>query len=287
VDWTGFLPAATIALREGTEAFLVVGIVLACINRAQQPQLRPWVYAGVAYGLLLSAGGGWLLVSLVEGIADLDPARSLFWRELWKGAIGLVAIAMLSWMLLWMSEQSKTLKSAVTRAVNETLTASSGWPLCLLVTLAVGREGLETVAFVLSQNSWDTSAGLGAIGGWIGAAVLVNLLLAGTVKINLGQFFKVMGVLLLLVVGGLVLGTMQHLDGAASQYGQLCRWNDGTVCNLGFLVWDWQGALPDDRGFGMLLKTLLGYRDRLYAGQLLAYVAFWGAIGVPYWRSVK
>jgi high-affinity iron transporter len=287
VDWTGFLPAATIALREGTEAFLVVGIVLACINRAQQPQLRPWVYAGVGYGLLLSAGGGWLLVSLVEGIADLDPARSLFWRELWKGAIGLVAIAMLSWMLLWMSEQSKTLKSAVTSAVNKTLTASSGWPLCLLVTLAVGREGLETVAFVLSQNSWDTSAGLGAISGWIGAAVLVNLLLAGTVKINLGQFFKVMGVLLLLVVGGLVLGTMQHLDGAASQYGQLCRWNDGTVCNLGFLVWDWQGGLPDDRGFGILLKTLLGYRDRLYAGQLLAYVAFWGAIGVPYWRSVK
>jgi high-affinity iron transporter len=287
VDWTGFLPAATIALREGTEAFLVVGIVLACINRAQQPQLRPWVYAGVGYGLLLSAGGGWLLVSLVQGIADLDPARSLFWRELWKGAIGLVAIAMLSWMLLWMSEQSKTLKSAVTRAVNETLTASSGWPLCLLVTLAVGREGLETVAFVLSQNSWDTSAGVGAIGGWLGAALLVNLLLAGTVKINLGQFFKVMGVLLLLVVGGLVLGTMQHLDGAASQYGQLCRWNDGTVCNLGFLVWNWQGVLPDDQGFGMLLKTLLGYRDRLYVGQLLAYVAFWGAIGVPYWRSVK
>jgi high-affinity iron transporter len=287
VDWTEFLPAATIALREGTEAFLVVGIVLACINRAQQPQLRPWVYGGVAYGLLLSAGGGWLLVSLVEGIADLDPARSLFWRELWKGLIGLVAIAMLSWMLLWMSEQSKTLKSAVTSAVDQTLAASSGWPLCLLVTLAVGREGLETVAFVLSQNSWDTSAAAGAIGGWIGAAVLVNLLLAGMVKINLGQFFRVMGILLLLVVGGLVLGTMQHLDGAASQYAQLCRWNDGTVCNLGFLLWDWQGRLPDDRGFGILLKTLLGYRDQLYAGQLLAYVAFWGAIGVPYWRSVK
>jgi high-affinity iron transporter len=46
-------------------------------------------------------------------------------------------------------------------------------------------------------------------------------------------------------------------------------------------------VLPDDRGFGILLKTLLGYRDRLYALQLLAYVAFWGAIGVPYWRSVK
>jgi high-affinity iron transporter len=146
---------------------------------------------------------------------------------------------------------------------------------------------LETVAFVLSQNSWDTSAGLGAIGGWLGASLLVNLLLAGTVKINLGQFFKVMGGLLLLVVGGLVLGTIQHLDGAASQYGQLCRWNDGTVCNLGFLVWDWQGVLPDNRGLGILLKTLLGYRDRLYAVQLLAYVAFWGAIGVPYWRSVK
>jgi high-affinity iron transporter len=79
------------------------------------------------------------------------------------------------------------------------------------------------------------------------------------------------------------------LDGAAVLWlhPEICHWSSPGVCNLGPLVWDWQRVLPDDRFPGLLLKTFLGYRDRLHALQLIAYLAFWGSIGGAYWLSLN
>jgi high-affinity iron transporter len=287
LNWPVAIPAAAIALREGTEAFLVVGIVLACLARSQQMALRPWVYGGVALGLVGSALGGVLAVSVSQRATGL--AEPGLWPELWKGSISLVAVLMLSWMLVWMTGQARQLRSTVTNSVAQALERSSGWPLCGLVALAVGREGLETVLFVLSQTEGGAGALVGAIGGWLAAALLVSLLLAGSLRIDLGQFFRVMGLLLLSVVGGLVISTLQHLDGAAVLWlhPEICHWSSPGVCNLGPVVWDWQRVLPDDRFPGLLLKTFLGYRDRLHALQLIAYLAFWGSIGGAYWLSLN
>jgi high-affinity iron transporter len=287
LNWPAALPALAIALREGTEAFLVVGIVLACLVRAQQTALRPWVYAGIGAGLTVSILCGVLATFIGQHTVNL--AQSSLWLELWKGSINLLAVVMLSWMLVWMTSQSRQMRSMVTNAVDRVLDSSNGWPICSLVALAVGREGLETVVFVLSQTDGSVGALVGAIGGWLAAAMLVTLLLAGTVRIDLGQFFRVMGLLLLLVVGGLVVSTLQHLDSAALLWLQpeICHWKSPGVCNLGPVVWDWQQALPDDRFPGLLLKTFLGYRDRLYALQLITYLAFWVAIGGTYWLSLN
>ncbi len=283
LDWSAAIPAGAIALREGTEASLVVGIVLACLARAQRLALRPWVYGGIAAGLAISLLGGWLILEIGQR-ASLDRLG----QELWKGSISLLAVLMLSWMLVWMTSQAKQMRSTIAGSVDRALTKSSGWPLCGLVAIAVGREGIETVVFVMSQTDGTTVAFLGAVGGWLAAALLVGLLLAGTVRIDLGQFFRVMGLLLLGVVGGLVISMLQHLDGAAMLWShpEICVWNSPGVCNLGPLVWDWHGLLPEDRLPGLLLKTLLGYRDRLHALQLLAYLVFWGAIGGAYWQSL-
>jgi high-affinity iron transporter len=284
LEWSAAIPAGAIALREGTEASLVVGIVLACLAKAQRLALRPWVYGGIAAGLAISLLGGWLALEIGQR-ASLDPRG----QELWKGLMSLLAVLMLSWMLVWMTGQAKQMRSSISGAVDRALDHSSGWPICGLVAIAVGREGIETVVFVISQTDGTAGAVLGAVGGWLTAALLVSLLLAGTVRIDLGQFFRVMGLLLLGVVGGLVISTLQHLDAAAMQWSQpaLCAWGSPSVCNLGPLVWDWHGLLPDDQLPGLLLKTLLGYRDRLRALQLIAYMVFWGAIGGAYWQSLN
>jgi high-affinity iron transporter len=284
LDWSATIPAGAIALREGTEASLVVGVVLACLAKAQRLALRPWVYGGIAAGLAISLLGGLLALAIGQR-ASLDGLS----QELWKGSISLLAVLMLSWMLVWMTGQAKQLRSAIAGSVDRALDNSSGWPLCGLVAVAIGREGIETVVFVMSQTDGEIGAVLGAAIGWLTAALLVSLLLAGTVRIDLNQFFRVMGLLLLGVVGGLVISMLQHLDGAAILWShpELCVWSSPGVCNLGPLVWDWQGLLPDDRLPGLLLKTLLGYRARLYALQLLAYLLFWAAIGGAYWRSLN
>jgi len=42
------IPTFVITLREGVEAALVVGIVMAYLRKMQRSQLYPWVYAGIA-----------------------------------------------------------------------------------------------------------------------------------------------------------------------------------------------------------------------------------------------
>lgn len=292
MDWTAALPVFAIALREGTEAALVVGIVLACLTKAGQKSLYRWVYAGVAAGIALSAAGGWLLNFLTAYLARIDRSDTLVWQELWKGGTSLVTIGMLSWMLIWMTTQARGLRAQVVGEVDRALEQASGWPILGLVSIAILREGLETALFTVSQADpgWSTVGGV--VGGLLTAALLALLLFRWGIKINLRQFFQVMGVILLLIVAGLVVSTLQHLDLAAGYWSQLhpaqsiCRSADPAVCNLGQQVWDLHEFLSDRGVPGVFLKVLLGYRDRIYTLQLLAYVVFMAMVGGLYFQSL-
>ncbi len=293
MDWTAALPTFAISLREGTEAALVVGIVLACLAKASQQSLYRWVYAGVVAGISLSAVGGGLLNGLTTYLAQRHQSDTLVWQELWKGATSLVTIGMLSWMLIWMTTQAQGLRSQVVGEVDRAVQQASGWPIFWLVSIAILREGLETALFVVSQAQLGGVAIVGVMGGLGAATLLALLLFRWGIKINLRRFFQVMGVILLLIVAGLVVSTLQHLDLAAGYWSQLhpvqsiCWSADVAVCNLGQQVWDLHELLPD-RGFpGVFLKVLLGYRDRLYTLQLLAYFVFLATVGSLYFQSLN
>jgi high-affinity iron transporter len=99
-----------------------------------------------------------------------------------------------------------------------------------------------------------------------------------------------MGVFLLLIVGGLVMGTLNHFDLAISllarspEYANLC-FSQGSSCILGTQVWDASQLLPDTEFPGILLKALFGYRQILYQGQIIAYILFLGTMGSAYFQS--
>ncbi|MGB3514877.1 MAG: FTR1 family protein, partial [Elainellaceae cyanobacterium] len=63
-DLTAALPTFVITLREGVEAALVVGIVMAYLQKANQSRLHGWVYGGIGAGVAGSLGIGALLLSL-------------------------------------------------------------------------------------------------------------------------------------------------------------------------------------------------------------------------------
>jgi high-affinity iron transporter len=112
------------------------------------------------------------------------------------------------------------------------------------------------------------------------------------VKINLRQFFQGMGVLLLLIVSGLVISALRHFNAAISlladiapQYAGLCL-DRHTSCILGPQVWDLSQVLPDRQFPGILLKAFLGYTQKLYLVQAIAYLAFLGTVGRLYFRSI-
>ncbi len=293
MDISAALPTFVITLREGVEAALVVGIVLALIQKAQQPQLKLWVYFGLASGLVGSIFVGVGLSALLQILQASDQPYAAVLLPFLKVGFSLVAIAMLTWMLIWMTQQARTAKAEIEGSVTHII-ASDGnaeWGIWTLIFVAVLREGIETALFIVAQIQSGWAAVVGAIAGLTGAAVIGWALFALGIRINLKQFFQVMGIFLLLIVGGLVIGATKQLDAALMTLNPLVVPNlcpiSGDSCILGSLLWDAHLALPDKQFPGILLKTFLGYRDRLFLGQAIAYLTFMTTAGTLYWRSLS
>jgi high-affinity iron transporter len=294
MDVTAALPTFVITLREGVEAALVVGIVLACLAKAQRQTLNRWVYLGVGAGLVGSVMIGVALGSGLQQLQQVLPSLQSIIKPLLNVLFGAVAIIMLSWMLLWMTRQARSLKGELEGTVQSALQDSqtAGWSLFSLVCIAVLREGFETVLFVFTNVEASAAAAVGAFGGLLGATVLGLALFRWGVRINLGQFFQVMGLLLLIIVGGLVVSMFKNLDAALAAISQLDTQTVDlcfaqTSCVLGPLIWDTSALLPEQQFPGIVLKTLLGYRDHLYLVQLMAYIGFWFSVGGSYFRSLS
>lgn len=292
MDITTALPTFIVTLREGFEAALVVGIVMACLKKAEQTQLYRWVYWGIFAGILASIAIGFLLGGIVSGVETVGGIYAPVIKQLLEGVLGLIAIAMLTWMLLWMTNQAKSLKGEVEGAISSALNNdNAGKALFLLILIAVVREGFETVLFILAKFQQDWT--LPAVGAGLGltlAAIMGIALFSLGVRLNIRLFFQVMGIFLLLIVGGLVMGALKHFDAALTllnqlTISQLCLFNNGS-CILGIQVWDGSNLLPDKEFPGIIFKALFGYRQTLYLGQIIAYISFLVAVGTAYFQSL-
>ncbi len=293
MSFSTFLPTLLVTLREGFEAALVVGIVLACLNKAGQSQLNSWVYKGIGGGIVASVMVGLLLGGILQQLATNPTTYTPLIKE---GIFGLTAVVMLTWMLLWMTQQASSMRAEVEGAIKNVLAKEqdAGKGIFLLIFIAVLREGFETVLFILAQFEQDwLMPSLGAITGLLLAAGLGVLLFKWGVKINIRRFFQVMGVLLVLIVGGLLIGVLKHLDGTVSFLVQSqaipAYWcfSAPFSCLLGSQAWNLTTVLPDNQFPGIILKSLLGYRQTLYIAQAIAYVLFVVLIGGIYWQSLN
>ena len=295
MDLSAALPTYVVTLREGFEASLVVGIVLAWLNKVGQNQLNRWVYQGIGGGIVASVLVGLLLAGILQGVTSYQSPYTPIIKECLATLFGIIAVAMLSWMLIWMTQQGKNLKGDVEQGIAAALQGNNGAGkgVFLLVFIAVLREGFETVLFIVAkfENSWKIPS-IGAALGLTTAAILGFLLFQLGVKINIRLFFKIMGIFLLLVVGGLVLGVLKHLNLAVILLGQVdpsfSQWCflSGDSCILGSLVWDGSEILPDQTFPGIILKSLFGYRQTLYLGQIVVYLLFLFTVGTLYFRSL-
>lgn len=299
MNFTEAIPTFVITLREGVEAALVVGIVLACLKKADQTNLNSWVYAGIAAGIAASGFVGALFNQLLYILSTSNQPYAPVIKQLLEGCLGIFAIAMLSWMLIWMTQQARFLKTEVEGAVTAALKGNTkaGWGVFGLIFIAVLREGFETVIFVSAQFQQGLTPALGAVAGLLGATIIGSLIFKWGVKIDIRQFFKFMGILLLLIVAGLAVSALKHFDQAAailsqtdSNYAAICVYFDRTAqlhsCILGPMVWDAAAILPDRQFPGILLKALFGYRDRIYLIQAIAYAIFLVTVGSLYFQKL-
>lgn len=153
MDFSAALPTFIITLREGVEAALVVGIVLACLKKAQAEQLNQWVYSGVVGGIIASALVGILFSWGIQAVNTTYPDYAPVIKPLLEAVFGVIAIALLSWMLVWMTSQAKSLKAEIEGNVTSAIKQgnSAGWGVFGLIFMAVLREGFETVVFIIAK----------------------------------------------------------------------------------------------------------------------------------------
>jgi high-affinity iron transporter len=277
MDFSSAIPTFVITLREGVEAALVIGIVLAYLKKAKQQHLNPWVWGGVGIGLIASAVIGLLFGWLVQGLGDASLQYGPVIEPLMEGVFSMLAIAMLSWMLVWMTRNARFLKQDIEGAIGVALNRemSAGWGVFSLIFFAVVREGFETVLFVIGKFQQGLVPAIGALSGIAIAAGIGGLIFKWGIRLNIRKFFMVMGILLLLIVSGLVISALGQFDTAAHALAQLDRKSQSLCffyerfakpqdrdCILGPMVWNFSKVLPQDQFPGILLSALFGYSDR-------------------------
>ncbi|BBC22521.1 FTR1 family iron permease [Pseudanabaena sp. ABRG5-3] len=297
MDFSTALPIFAITLREGVEAALVVGIVMAYLKKVDRSSLNPWVFGGIGTGVLASFIVGIFLNWFVKQVENTEPMQAAFYGQLWQGVLGITAIAMLSWMLVWMTENAKALKGEIEGQIGKAIAneKSAGWAVFILILIAVLREGFEVVIFISAKLQGGIGPVIGAIAGLVGAVAIGIALFQFGIRINLQVFFQAMGVFLLLIVAGLVISAIGHLDKAVAAYAELSQISiclpaasatEMSSCLLGGLVWNVHDILPDTQFPAILLKAMFGFRDRLFLGQAIAYFTFLASAGFLYFRSL-
>ncbi len=260
------IPTFVIFLREGIEASMIVAILLAYLDKIGQRRHFRDVFLGVAAAMVLVLGGGiaaYLVIKQYEG----STVQTVF-----ETITFLVAASVLTYMTFWMQSHSRTMSADLQRRSEEALNGKARFGLGLLAFQAVGREGLETMVFTLaivfaSSDQAATSAHgkgliLGAVVGLAVALSIAYVIFKLGRRLNLGLFFRVIGVVLMVFAAGLLADAVENMQ-------QL-----GWLPFLGHTVWDTSSALSEDSSIGDVFHSLLGYADRPSVLQIIVWVTY-------------
>ena len=264
------LPSFVIALREGIEAALIVSIILAYLKQVGATDRSRVVWWGTGLAVVLSAVVG---TAIFAAGAEFEGEA----EQVFEGVVTLAAVAVLTWMIFWMRRQSARIKSELQEKVDTAL-VHGGLALAGLAFFAVLREGIETALFLYAAAKGTAVEGttvdassqiLGAILGLAVAIVLGVLLYRGGIRLNLRSFFRVTGLILIVVAAGLFAYSLHELQEA----GWLPIFEGHAV--------DLSASLPDDEGVGAILRGLMGYNADptwLEVVGWLAYVVIVGTL---------
>ncbi len=258
-------------LREGVEAALIVGIILAYLAKTGNRQHFGKIWTGTAAALALSLAVGVILFVTIGGFDE--PYEQLF-----EASAMFLAAGVLTWMLFWMRRQARMVRGELQAAVDRVLSAGSAWGLGVLAFTAVIREGVETSLFLVGQVTAAAGSGLDVLAGaLVGLAMAVAigwLIYAGARRINYGTFFRLTGLALIFIAAGLLSHGVHELIDV------------GWISIATQSAFDISAILPHDAGVGLFLRALLGYTSAPELITLIVYLAYLGPVLWLYLRPV-
>lgn len=281
-----------IGLREGLEAALVVGILVAYLRRLGRRDALPRMWAGVALAILLA---------LVIGAVLTFGAYSLTFeaQELIGGLLSLLAVAMVTWMIFWMQKAGRTMKATLEGGLDRALTQGGVWALVAIGFVSVAREGIETTLLLWSmvQSFGDApSALLGAVLGLLAAVAIGWLLARGAVRLDLRRFFTWTSGFLVVVAAGVLAYAIMDLQEAGALPGPFTAaapmdavtgavavgWN---AFPFGW-AFDVTAIIPPDGAWATVLQATVGFMPRMTWLQVAAWAVYVLIVGSLFVREL-
>lgn len=186
-----------IALREGLEASLIVGILIAYVAKIGRKNGLRFIWIGVSSAIAFSLGIGAFLSFTAHSL----PAR---FEPIFAGSTSLGAVALVTWMVFWMRKSAHRLRADLHQRLAEAI-----GPLALTAVafLAVSREGIETSIFLYTNAKTAGTNSDPLVGLLLGFTLAIALGWAvynRAIHLDLGKFFAITGVGLIVVAAGVL-----------------------------------------------------------------------------------
>ncbi|MEQ8882732.1 MAG: FTR1 family protein [Cyclobacteriaceae bacterium] len=187
--WLSFALSASIMLREGLEAFLILALILALIRSSGLKKAIPWVHGGWITAMLLGVAG-WFFTDWVIGISGKN-------REIMEGMISLVAVIVLAFVGFWLHDHShaKNWKKFIEEKIGKQLKKDKMFGIAFFSFMVVFREAFESVLFLQAisletQPDHQSSIGLGVLAAFALIALFAILFVRYSKKIPVRQLFR-------------------------------------------------------------------------------------------------
>jgi high-affinity iron transporter len=203
IRWATVLSILIITMREGIEAFLIVAITAGILRQTRRTALLPTLYWGTGVAVVAS-----FIASLFFAQAENKP--------LWEGILAAAATVMVATMTLYMWKRARTMRASIgakiDQATHDKPTRAAWWGVFFFVLLMIVREGMETALLLstLFLQQGDRDLLVGGLLGVAGAALLAWAWIRYGRRINLGRFFQVTAIFLLIFTLQLVIYTMHE-----------------------------------------------------------------------------
>jgi high-affinity iron transporter len=260
------MAAFLVMVREGVEAALIVGILLAYVHRLGDRRGSRWVWVGTVSAVFLSGIAGIVIFSTIGALAPRA-------EEFAEGVVAWLAAGLLTWMVFWMGSQARHIRGRLEGEVDTAMALGGGGALAAIAFVAVLREGLETALFLISTTVGSEANGLQLLGGLLGllvAIVIGYLIYRGGTRIDVRVFFRVTGVLIILFAAGLIAKGIHEFQVV------------GLLPTVIDPLWDVNILDPDTSLVGQFAKSLFGWRPDPSLLMGVGYVAYLVPIGVAF-----
>jgi len=290
-----FIAALLIGLREGLEASLIVGILVAYLTKRGRLEQRRQIGAGVALAVLISLALGALFTF---GSYRLSFTA----QEIIGGTMSLVAVALVTWMVFWMLKLGRRMKVELESRSDDALATGARWAMFGVAFVAVAREGIETT-LILWGWALEPAALSGALLGFAISIGVGYLVYRGMLRINFATFFAWTGVFLVIVAAGILAYGIADLQEARVLPGPfsghpitptdfrtgevLTGLTDGPfwLASVPFgWAFDVSASIDPSSAAAAFLKGTVGFTPQMSWVQVIAWLLYVVLVLPPFWR---